>query len=38
MRLDIMLMDQPRGKALEYRVLSLNMTGKCLPSNTVVVL
>ena len=38
MKLDIILSEQPRGNALEYRVLSVNMTGKSLPSNTVVVM
>lgn len=38
METSIALTEQPRGKALEYRVFSVNKTGRSLPGNTVVVM
>jgi len=31
------LVDQPKGKELEYRVIAINKSGKGSPSNTVMV-
>ena len=34
---EITLSEQPRGKALEYRIIAVNRSGEGMPSNTVVV-